>query len=104
MRSFLRKRKAAREGRRAVIDFFSPSVNACCALSRPTRPRHAHLQGPGGFAEVIFPIPRRPPQINPEAVVAGRVFEIALRLVLAVCFSALGPRDTAFRDIFLLKT
>ena len=33
--------------------FFSPSVNACCALSRPTRPRHAHLQGPGGSAEVI---------------------------------------------------
>ncbi|XDB60395.1 hypothetical protein AB1E18_013769 [Capra hircus] len=36
VRSFLRKRKAARGGRRTAVEVFFPSVNVCCALSRPT--------------------------------------------------------------------
>ena len=104
VRSFLRKEKAAREGRWAALEFFSPSVNVCCVLSPPTRPSPHPSSGARWFCESSIPISRHPPRINPEAAVAGRVFEIALRLVLAICFSAFGPRDTAFRDIFLLKT
>ena len=46
-------RKAAREGCPAALEFFFPSVKVCCAFSRQTRPRHAHLQGPADSAEVI---------------------------------------------------
>ena len=62
VRSFLRKEKAAREGRWEALEFFSPSVNVCCVLSPPTRPRHTHLQGPAGSAKVVSQYPA----IHPE--------------------------------------
>ena len=51
VRCFLRKRKAERVGCQAALEFFSLSVNVCCALSRPTGSRHAHLQGPAGSVD-----------------------------------------------------
>ena len=56
VRSFLRKRKAEREGRCTALAVFFPSVtlSAC--------PRHAHLQGPAGSEAVISQYPELRPK------------------------------------------
>lgn len=59
---FLRKRKAEREGDRSAIEFFFPIVNVCRALRRSTRPRHVHLQSPGGSPQVISQYPALRPK------------------------------------------
>ena len=85
VRSFLRKRKAEREGRPAALEFFSLSVNLCCALSRPTGPRHSHLQGSAGSFS-----PCRPLEVASTARLPEKPRSLPGPAILE---SPAGPRD-----------